>query len=184
MRNTFKFSTLKNRTKNIFLFLFIVFCFSLSGSGQINFPNDYLGTWKGNLTLYPSLKEIPMSLQLGPAITKDSVYKYILTYEGATNDVREYELHVRDKKQGLFHVDEKNGIILEEKLLGNKLSSVFSVSGSFLQITLELLTDEIVFEVYSWPAKVSKTTVSKEDEETYTVDSYKMNAYQKAVLKK
>ena len=125
-----------------------------------------------------------MNLQLGPAITKDSVYKYILTYEGATNDVREYELHVSDKKQGLFHVDEKNGIILQEKLLGNKLSSIFSVSGSFLQITLELLKDEIVFEVYSWPSQVAKTTVGNEEDETYTVDSYRLNGYQKAILKK
>jgi hypothetical protein len=167
------------------LFLFITFGFSILGSAQINFPNDYLGTWKGNLKMEPSGTEIPMTLQLGPVLTKDSIYKYIITYiSPGRNDVREYELHVTDRKQGLFYVDEKNGIILEERLLGNKLSSIFSVSGSFLQITLELLKDEIVFEVYSWPSHISKTTVSKEEEETYTVNSYKLNGYQKAILKK
>ena len=167
------------------LFLFISFGFSILVSAQINFPNDYLGTWKGNLKMEPSGVEIPMTLQLGPELTKDSIYKYVITYiSPAKNDVREYELHVADKKQGLFYVDEKNGIILEEKLLGNKLSSIFSVSGSTLQITLELFTDKIIFEVFSWPSKVTKTTNGKDGEDIYTVDSYKMNAYQKAVLKK
>ena len=167
------------------LFLFIAFGFSILSSAQINFPNNYLGTWKGNLKMEPSGMEIPMTLQLGPELTKDSIYKYVITYiSPAKNDVREYELHVKDKKQGLFYIDEKNGIILEEKLLGNKLTSIFSVSGSFLQITLELLNDEIVFEVYSWPSQVAKNTVSKEEGETYMVDSYRLNAYQKAILKK
>ena len=166
-------------------FLLMALGLSLLGSAQVNFPNGYLGTWKGNLKMEPSGMEIPMTLQLGPELIKDSVYKYVITYiSPAKNDVREYELHVTNKKQGLFYVDEKNGIILEEKLLGNKLSSIFSVSGSFLQITLELLTDEIVFEVYSWPNTISKTTVSTGEEETYTVDSYKLNAYQKAILKR
>lgn len=168
-----------------YVLLFFVGILTHACYSQVNFPNDYIGKWQGNLIMYPSGNELPMSLQIGPEIIMDSVYKYIITYEAkVASDVREYELHIVDKQKGHYQVDEKNGIILDEKLLDNKLTSIFSVSGSTLIITLELLVDQIIFEVYSWPAAVSKETGTTENEETYIVKSYMMNGYQRAILKK
>lgn len=152
------------------------------GKAQTNFPDAYLGTWKGVLRIEPAGAEVPMTLQLGPAITKDSVYEYVLTYHGKTEDVRRYELHVVDKRKGIFSVDEKNSIILAERLVGNKLISIFSVQGSALLITLELKENEIVFEVVSWPADNPQTSGGKDD--IPPVHSYTANAYQRAILKR
>lgn len=151
------------------IFLVLLFVgFASMARAQVNFPDAYLGTWKGVLRMEPAGAEVPMTLRLGPAISKDSVYEYVLTYHGKTEDVRRYELHVTDKRRGFFSVDEKNSIVLNERLIGNKLISIFTVEGSALLITLELKENEIVFEVVSWPANDPKTSGAKTTYPRYT----------------
>lgn len=155
----------------------------MAASAQaLRFPEDYLGTWKGVLHIYPADAEVPMSLRLGPALVKDSVYEYVLTYHGQTEDVRKYAIHTVDRAKGLYRVDENNSIVLSERLLGRKLSSVFTVEGSTLMVTLELLAGEIVFEVFSWNADAPETSGGKAD--VPVVYSYVAGAYQRALLKK
>ena len=155
----------------------------ISASAQaVRFPEDYLGTWKGMLHIYPADAEVPMSLRIGPALVKDSVYEYVLTYHGKTEDVRQYTIHTADREKGLYRVDENNSIVLPERLLGRKLSSVFTVEGSTLMVTLELLAEEIVFEVFSWSADAPETSGGKAD--VPVVHSYVAGGYQRAVLKK
>lgn len=150
---------------------------------SVDFPQSHLGTWKGILHLVPSGGQIPMSLQLGPAVSGDSVFEYVLTYHGPKgDDVRAYQLLVTDKSQGLFSVDEKNSILLNERLIGNKLISVFTVGGSSLLITLELHPEEIVFEVISWPT--DNPQVSGGQQDSPMVYAFVANAYQRAVLKR
>ena len=127
--------------------------------------------------------EVPMSLQLGPALSGDSAFAYTLTYKGPKgDDVREYILRVTDITHGIFSVDEKNSIILTERLLGNKLSSIFTVEGSTLLITLELHPAEIIFEVFSWQTDAPQTSGGKG--EVSIVHSFVANGYQRAVLKR
>lgn len=164
--------------------LLLLAAFPLFGFCQApGFPQSHLGTWKGTLHMEPSGMEIPMSLRLGPAVSGDSVFECVMTYSGPKGeDIRAYNLLVDDKSQGLFRVDEKNSILLNERLMGNKLISVFTVEGSSLVVTLELHPQEIIFEVFSWPADQPKTSGGQQD--VPIVHAYVPNAYQRAVLKK
>lgn len=170
--------------KNTFALLILALLYQTGlYSQQVRFPDDYLGLWKGALLIHPSGSSVNMSLQIGPAISGDSVYAYTLTYHGSKgDDVRAYEIRVLDRKRGLYEVDEKNSIRLPETLLGNKLISLFSVDGSSLLISLELHADEIIFEVYAWPEKASQTGGGNDD--TPEVKTYMANGYQRAVLKR
>lgn len=170
--------------KNTFALLILaLICQTELYSQQVRFPDDYLGLWNGTLLMQPSGSTVNMSLQIGPAISGDSVYAYTLTYHGSKgDDVRAYEIRVLDRQRGLYEVDEKNSIRLPETLLGNKLISLFSVEGSSLLISLELHADEIIFEVYSWPEKNGQTGGGNDD--TPEVKTYMANGYQRAVLKR
>lgn len=172
------------KMKNTFVLLILaLLCQTELYSQQVRFPDDYLGLWKGTLLIQPSGSTVNMSLQIGPAISGDSVYAYTLTYHGSKgDDVRAYEIRVLDQQRGLYEVDEKNSIRLPETLLGNKLISLFSVDGSSLLISLELHADEIIFEVYAWPEKASQTGGGNDD--TPEVKTYMANGYQRAVLKR
>lgn len=151
--------------------------------GQPSFPQSHLGTWKGTLHIAPSGMEIPMSLRLGPAISGDSVFDYVLTYHRPNkDDIRAYNLLVIDKKQGLFSVDEKNSILLNERLIGNQLISIFTVENSSLMVTLELHPEEIIFEVVSWPVDQPQTSGGEQD--SPLVQAFVANAYQRAVLRR
>lgn len=165
--------------RNILWLLALMPFLGTASAQKTSFPESHLGTWKGSLHIEPSKADIPMSLRLGPAVSGDSVFEYVLTY--ADKDIREYFLVVEDRSAGFFGVDEKNSIRLQERLLGNKLISVFGVEGSMLLISLEMHADEILFEVFSWP---DKAQVSGGKADVPLVHSFTANAYQRAVLKK
>jgi len=168
------------------LFVFsLLMAWSLTSLSQkFQYPQDVLGVWKGDLVIEPSGMKIPMSLQLGPAIHGDSVFHYILTYSppSGNEDRREYELLVKNREKGFFEIDEKNSIRLSEKVLGNKVISLFEVSGSSLMITLEMQEDRLIFEVFSWAS--DKKTESGGEGEIPKVYNYSVGGYQKAVLRK
>lgn len=174
---------MKNKRWMFAVWAFAVGFFGSAYAQSINFPQSHLGTWKGNLHIAPSGMQVPMSLQLGPVVSGDSVFEYVLTYHGPKgDDIRPYHLLVTDKSQGLFSVDEKNSILLNERLIGNKLISVFTVEGSSLLVTLELYPEEIIFEVISWPAENPQVSGGQQD--SPIVYAFVANAYQRAVLKR
>jgi hypothetical protein len=148
---------------------------------QIRFPEDYTGTWAGTLHMFPSGQRVEMSLQIGPKKENSGRYDYILTYHTpGGDDRREYELEQIPDAPDRFRVDEKNSIVLEERLLGNALISIFSVSGTSLIVTAKLEPEKIIFEVMSWDE--AKKTESGGKENVPVVYSFLSNGYQRAEL--
>lgn len=166
------------------LFLILIFT-SNSGFSQKQFPADYEGVWKGELSIYSGTRIVQKALmQLTIQSTDvDSIYTYQLQYgEGPGADIRNYQLNILDQKLGSFEIDEKNSIVLPAQQFHNKIVSTFIVEGSMIQFVYNLFEDRIQVEVFSGPHDPANFTGA--ELETPTVGLLKTNIYQVCDLRK
>ncbi len=117
-----------------------------------------------------------MSLSIQP-IDK-SRWTWILHYEVEGQTPRNYEL-VRDSSE--WKIDEKNGIILPQTMLGNRMASSFSVMGNLLTCYYWLENDALNMEIHMVKQEASGKT-GLNTEESPEVSSHFIGAFQKAVL--
>ena len=159
--------------------LFIV---SLSYSQETvkNFPEDFLGIYKGELdiTTERGNQKIPMELHL---LKTDSIHKfhYKLVYN---NQPRNYTLIAKNKEKGLFEIDENNGIILPTHFNQNVLYSFFEVQGNFLSTRIDFsASNTLLFEILFSRLK-NKTTTGGVSKDIPEVFGYPITVFQKAKL--
>jgi len=144
------------RPRYNFLLILILFAGSwVTALGQVNFPEDYIGQWEGNLEIFSGNKmimEVKMSLLIDETSQKDT-FRYNLIYQGAGQepDVRNYLLIVEDRENGRYKIDEQNTVVLPMQLFGRKLVSSFVVEGSVVHFIYDLKEDAILVEVLSGP---------------------------------
>jgi hypothetical protein len=169
--------------KYIICFLFTIVGFSQQPDSIVKqFPEDYLGIYKGKLEIdNPRGKQsIDMEFHL-KATDSSHVFNYTLVYViNGKPSPRNYTLKVVDKEKGLFVVDENNGIILDAKYVNNTLYSVFEVQGSLLITTERFFDDYMIFEIVVMGKENKKTTLATED--NTEVISYPISTTQTAKL--
>lgn len=147
-------------------------------------PAAWHGTWQGTLHINngKSKSEVAFKLAIKP-LDAARVTWHITYGEGDKANTRSYELVALPKKPGLFELDEKSGIRMQERLLGNKLYCLFRVSNTLLHTKHELVGDVIHYEITSFTEKDPlKTTFQKNDK--ITVDSWQLMSVQSAELKR
>jgi hypothetical protein len=73
-------------------------------------------------------------MELAIAPTDDAGrWGWTIVYEGESGkQTREYQLVVVDAARGRYQIDERNGIVLESRLIGGTLYEVFEVEGTRL----------------------------------------------------
>jgi len=170
-------------------FLIVFVCtipFSLAQeNSDITFPDTYFGTYIGDLEAHTDkgINNYPMEFHLLPTDTI-GVYNYTIVYgKGEARQERKYTLKEIDKANGNYILDENNGIILDSKVIGNKMYFLFEVMDSFLTTFITFHKDYLVFEIVVSNIK-SKKTSGGMDEDTPEVFSYPISVVQKAVLNK
>ena len=153
------------------------------------FPQSWEGVWKGDLKIYngPSLSmTVPMQLHILP-IEGRVDYTWKLIYgEDIEAGLRDYELILTDPKKGIYTIDEKNGIRIENRLLGSTLSSSFEVMNSLLFVTIEKLDDHLHYEIIAGKSdnpSISGDTIIGE-QSIPEVKTYPLGVIQRAVLTK
>lgn len=161
------------------LFLFSLTITTAQETTSFNFPKDALGVYKGTLHINSARgkQQIPMEFQM-TATDSINKYTYKLIYNGQP---RNYTLIVKDKEQGIYEVDENNGIILPAKLHDNVLSSFFEVQGNFLSTRMEFLENAMHFEIL-FTKTANKTTTGGTSKEIPEVFGFPISVVQKAVL--
>ncbi len=111
-------------------------------------------------------------------------YGYTLVYgEGETKQVRAYNLIEKDNDKGRYSLDENNGIILDVKVIENKIYSLFEVNDILLTTFITFETASMIFEITT-TSKNNKQVVYTQGKFKTEVISYPITAIQKAVLKK
>jgi hypothetical protein len=175
---------LRLRKYNFILFLFLI-SGSIAGFSQKQFPSEYEGVWKGELSIYGGTRVLQKAkMQLTIQSTDiDSVYTYQLQYgEGNGADIRNYQLNILDQEKGIFEIDEKNSIVLPAQQFNNKVISTFIVEGNMIQFVYNLFEDRIQVEVFSGPHEATNFTGA--ELEAPTVSLLKTNIYQVCDLRR
>ncbi len=149
------------------------------------FPQDFFGIYTGTLQVESESgsQEYAMEFHLKPTDTVGK-YHYTLVYgEGDMRQERKYTLVEEDAENGKFYVDENNGIILDDKAVGNRLYSVFEVQGNLLTTFMTFHEDHLVFEI-TVARKEKKRVTHADNEQKTEVISYPITTVQRAILKK
>lgn len=146
----------------------------------LNFPEDYLGIYKGDLEIISSngTQKIPMEFHLldAPDSTK---YAYKIYY-GKERSERSYNL-LRTHNKNLFLVDENNGIVLESGYANGTLFSTYEVMGNLLNSTEKFYKDRMEFTITM--AREIDTSITG-NEESAIVKNYPISIMQTATLMK
>jgi hypothetical protein len=167
------------------MFLFFLLPVFLKAQTQA-FPKDWTGNWKGELQWFkngnPEPQKVQMELRIQPA---DSINKYTwnIIYGTDSKDNRPYFLVAKDSSGTHWVVDENNGILLDEYWIGQKLCGVFTVMNATIISKHWLEGEELIMEMLTIGAKPLVTT-GKGNEDSPLVDSYRVNGYQLARLRR
>ncbi len=149
------------------------------------FPKDWVGEYTGTL-LIESLgkpnKEVPMGLVIQPT-EKDSIYIWQLIYgENKIKGLRDYRLIIKEPENGIYAIDEQNSIVLDAYLLGNQLSTRFSVGKAVLSATYQKSNEGIFFEILQGDS--SPIHITGGIDSIPKVESYPIKGKQTALLRK
>lgn len=170
--------------KSILLYLLLVLTtVSFAQKNKVNFPNNFLGIYKGKLSISSTrgAQEIDMEFHLSKA-DDEKKYNYTIVYifDGKRQE-REYTLIEKDKEKGKYVVDENNGILLDAQLFGNSLYFMFEVNGTILTTTEHFYIDSMDF-IITATSKEKVTKTITDGEEAMEVLSYPVSTLQKAHL--
>lgn len=183
-----KLKVIKNKLFFVWITLLLV-CNGIPVLSQttemIEFPDDFFGIYTGSLQIVSEQGDqiTPMEFHL---LASDSIgrYAYTLVYgAGKTKLVRDYSLVEMDKENGLYVVNENNGILLDSKVIRNSMYTLFEVNDTLLTTFITFEKDYMVFEITATP-KSGKRVTYTEDENKTEVISYPITTIQRAVLKK
>lgn len=171
--------------KHVLLLLLIGITQLIFSQQAKQFPDDYLGIYKGILNITSSKGDQTLEMEFHLKATEEKEkYQYTIVYivEGSRQE-RKYHLLVKDKERGIFEVDENNGIILTAQFFNGVLYSMFEVQGNMLTTTERFYDDKMEFEI-TFANKEQKLLTGGTSEEIPEVISYPITVVQKAILYK
>ena len=159
-----------------------------SDTGKIALPVEWHGSWSGDVAMQSAsgdTQSFPMQLTIAPT-NAASKLEWTIVYDGTQGrSTRNYLLVADEDTAGQFVIDEQNGIRIHAALLGNSLSSHFTVQGQQLWSSYRLVSfstgNEIHFELVSAPDATAATSGGQNDASKVT--SFKPTSRQFAILK-
>lgn len=169
--------------KRILLLTLIIVAIPLAVTAQ-RFPDSFIGYWKGSLDIYSGAnvkQTVTCALEVFPA--DSGRYDWIITYGDSGQDRRHYMLIPVDTAKGHWAIDEQNGIVIDLFATGNKMTSLFTIMGSAIQISYWLEGEDLVMELFTYPEKAD-TLTGKGTEESPEVKVFKFTGYQLGRMKK
>jgi len=154
-------------------------------TATVNFPDDFFGMYTGTLQIESpnGSQSIPMEFHL-QATDASETYEYKLVYIfNGERQVRAYSLIEQNKATGEYIVDENNGIILDDKVIDNRMYALFEVGDNLLTTFISFEKDHMVFEI-AVTNTTKKRVTNADNEEKTQVTSYPITTVQRAVLQK
>jgi hypothetical protein len=171
----------------VILFLLFITASHAQQPSPVQFPQSFVGNWKGTLEWYKAgdkePQKITMELRVQPAADTAGQYTWNIIYGSVTADNRPYILKPVDTAKGHWIIDEVNGILLDQYWIGGKFHGAFTVENNTIVNNYWIENGNLYVEFVSYPAKPLATT-GKGSEDSPFVNSYNIKAWQKAVLKK
>lgn len=158
---------------------------SAMNSVEQGLPADWNGVWKGmtvNITSDGKREEIPMQLHVQPVPESNARTWKILYGKNAEQTTRPYEIMPVSGEPNRFVVDEKNGLFLDNQLVGNVLYSQFMVTTNLVTTRFEIKGDEIKVEMMMFDLRSPRQ--SKLTGGNIEVASYRFRSTQFGILRR
>jgi hypothetical protein len=172
-------------TLKLLLLTFSPFLAYTQPAGNKEFPQNWLGKWKGTLDWYQGTNKrqsVNMELHILSGDSTDQ-YSWRLIYGDKQQDNRPYILKPFDKSKGHWLIDERNSIILDQFLVGDRFCGSFTVAGNTILNTYYLSGDSLLVEFYNVQEKPIAISGGR-DSTLPKVKSYGVRSYQRAMLKR
>ncbi len=153
-----------------------------------SFPASWAGVWRGEARLAGpkgTMIEFRMELHIGTE-EKEGRRAWTIIYDGAQGrQERPYELVAKNPAAGEFAIDEKNGIVLEARLIEDVLVTAFDVQGTRILTRQQLveLDGEEVIEVEVWTVREDDAAETG-GEAGPKVRTWPVRSVQKALLRR
>lgn len=148
-------------------------------------PAEWNGIWKGltvNVVANGKREEIPMELHVLPVAESNAKTWKILYGKDAAQTTRPYEIMPVSGEPNRFVVDEKNGLFIDNQLVGNVLYSQFMVTTNLVTTRFELKGEEIKVEMMMFDLRSPRQ--SKLTGGNIEVASYRFRSTQFGVLRR
>jgi hypothetical protein len=174
--------------KKVLFIIAIIFCSTVIAQKKIvnkAFPQNFVGHWKGTLQWYSKGKfkqSFTMQLIIKP-IDSTNNYTWQIIYGDDKKDNRPYILKSIDTATGHWIVDENDGIKIDTYIFGNTATSTFTVNNTTIVDTYIVNGNNMDVQFLTVLLNDKNKTGQGSTEHPF-VESYKVAAYQKGVLKK
>jgi hypothetical protein len=148
-------------------------------------PETWHGDWVGRLTVYGANGkrfERPWELHVAPVKGGGSLTWRIVSGIGGKQSVRDYELVPEPGKPGQFKIDEKNGIVIDARLMGNALYSCYKDGDVLISVRYERRGESLYVELTSVGLKDPRVSELKAD--GIEIHSYQVGSVQTGELKR
>lgn len=132
-------------------------------------PTEWHGQWAGKLRVFPAAgapQSAPMELHIRPL--DSGHYTWTIIYgDGEKRQIRKYELKPGDKGPTHFVIDEKNGSLIDLRMLDGSLRGMFGVKNekggrdTLIVTTYRLAGEKLVVEMTSFPSASPRATEIK-----------------------
>lgn len=166
--------------------LLMSICF-VAHANESKLPADWDGVWKGMTVIDKATgtpEQVAMELHVSAIPGSNSKSWKILYGTGPQQTTRNYEIAPVANQPNHFIIDEKNGLFIDNQLIGNVLYSSFLVNGNLVSTRFELKKDQILVEITMFDSndarksKLNQLLNGKELE----VSAYRMKIVQHGVL--
>lgn len=144
-------------------------------------PAEWEGLWKGTTVRALATgekEEIPTELHVQPLPGGGDARTWKIVYGG--QEARPYEISPVPGQPGRFVVDEKNGLLIDQQLVGNTLYALFLVTTNLVSARYEHLGDGIEVELTMFDAREPRK--SKLTGGEIEVSSYRVRSVQRGTL--
>lgn len=151
------------------------------------FPEDWIGSYSGNMILgyvNQPADTIPIELEI-KTLVEDSVWSHKMIYhsERFGEITKDYLIRIVSKgNRKNYLLDEQNGIIMPRSLMDNCFYGTYEVDGMLYMNTLRYLDGKLIFDLYCSPKESVSRNNIEEEGDLFVVDSYKVTLHQTAVL--
>ncbi len=174
-----------NNNKNILTILFFFILHTATLSAQ-SFPTNWLGVWKGELSIESNkqINNVAMELHILPIADSINYWQWTIIYviNDSIRNERVYELYKKSDSSKEYFLDEKNSIILDMRYHNNTFYSHFLVNDNFLTTSYRLTERGI--ETCMIMSKQNNANNSGGEKGIPMVYSYPIQSIQTALLKK